>query len=67
MPYKQQSDILTVYQSQFFTNLHNLLGIIWKAMIIKGMNAMPALLKFLVLLALFLWQVIQMHSQVSAR
>jgi hypothetical protein len=31
-----------------------LLGIIWKAMIIKGMNAMPALSKFLVLLALFL-------------
>jgi hypothetical protein len=54
MPCKQQSDILTVYQSQFFAKLHNLLGIIWKAMIIKGMNAMPALSKFLVLLALFL-------------
>jgi hypothetical protein len=30
------------------------MGIIWKAMIIKGMNAMPALSKFLVLLALVL-------------
>jgi hypothetical protein len=30
------------------------LNIIWKAMISKGLNAMPALSKFLVLLALFL-------------
>jgi hypothetical protein len=29
-------------------------NIIWKAMISKGLNAMPALLKILVLLAIFL-------------
>ena len=33
----------------------------------KGLNAMPALLKFLVPLAIFFQQVIQMHSHVSAR
>jgi hypothetical protein len=57
MPCKQQSDILKVYQTQFFAKFHTskskndfFLNIIWKAMISKGMNAMSALSKFLVLL-----------------
>jgi hypothetical protein len=59
MPCNQQSNILTVYQTHVFAKLHkqnkNLTAfknIIWKAMISKGLNAMPALSKFLVLLAL---------------
>ncbi len=53
-----QSDIISVYQTQFFAKLHKqnwlhlkfLLNSNWR----KEMNAMPALLKFLVLIALFL-------------
>jgi hypothetical protein len=54
---RTQSDILTVYKTQFFAKLHKqikkltvFLNNVWKAMISKGMNAMPALSK-LVLLA----------------
>ncbi len=64
MPCKQQSDNLTVYQTQFFakftqanqklTAFKNIYWASFEAMNRKGLNAMPALLKFLVPLAIFL-------------
>jgi hypothetical protein len=54
-------NILTVYHTHVFAKLHKqnkkmtaFKNIFWKAMISKGLNAMPALSKFLVLLALVL-------------
>jgi hypothetical protein len=59
MPCKQQSDILTVYQTHVFAKSHKQIETDCIKFFIedlkrKGMNAMPALLKFLVLLAIFL-------------
>ncbi len=60
MPSKQQSHILTVYQTHVFAKLHKQikhwlrLKKIIEALKRKGLNAMTALSKFLVLLALFL-------------
>jgi len=61
MPCKQQSDILTVYQTQFFAKftqanqkLTAFQNNYWTSIEPKGLNAMPALSIFLVLLALFL-------------
>jgi hypothetical protein len=60
MPCNQAVNIPTVYQTHVFAKLHKqkkltaFKNIIWKAMISKGLNGMPALSKFLVLLALAL-------------
>jgi hypothetical protein len=59
MPSKQQSHILTVYQTHDFAKLHKQIALTAFKFFIeslkrKGLNGMVALSKFLVLLAIFL-------------
>ena len=61
------SDPFLCLVTQANQKLTAFLNITWKEMNSKGLNAMPAISKILVLLALVLFQqAMQMHSQVSA-